>query len=352
MKAALFYGGKDIRLAEVPDPVPGPGEVLVRVRAAGICGSDLHGYRDPARVWPGLGIPYRTGHELAGEVAALGPSVAGLHVGQRVGVEPRHLVGCSHCRWCRRGDYQLCPELGTTGGKRVYSTGFAEYSLEPAAKVFPLPEGVSLEEASILDVYACAVHALHRAPANPLHTVVVQGAGAIGLTVAELYRLGGAGRVIVCGTRESGLQAARKVGADAVVNSAQVDPVQAVLDQTAGQGADLVVEAVGGAGSAFGSGLKMLGRGGTMLIIGSFTRPLSVEPRDVQGKEANLLWSWSYGLWEGVAEFKIALDLLAAGKLRARELITHTFALDRILDAFAAADSKQQSGAIKVLVLP
>ena len=352
MKAALFYGGQDIRLAEVPDPRPGPGEALVRVKAAGICGSDLHNYRDPARTWPGLKVPYMTGHELAGEIAALGPGLEGPHVDQRVGVEPRHLVGCGQCRWCRRGDYQLCPEMGLQGGKRVYSTGFAEYSLEPAAKLYPLPEAVSLEEASILDVYACAVHALHRVPASPLQTVVVQGAGPIGLATAELYRLGGARRVIVCGRGQATLQAAQTIGAGAVVDVAQADPVQAVLDLTAGQGADLVVEAVGGAGEAFIAGLKMLGRGGTMLILGNIAGPLTVRLEDAQRKEANLVWSWSYGLWQGVSEFKIALDLLAAGRLKASELVTHTFPLDHICDAFAAANNKRESGAVKVLVLP
>ena len=102
MKAALFYGGKDIRVAEVPNPAPGPGEVVIRVRAAGICGSDLHGYREAGRKGAGGGGPYTSGHELAGEVSALGPGVAGLAVGQRVAVEPRHLVGCGRCRWCRR----------------------------------------------------------------------------------------------------------------------------------------------------------------------------------------------------------------------------------------------------------
>ncbi len=107
MKAALFYGGPDIRVEQVPDPVPGPGEVLVRVQAAGICGSDLHGYRNPAASLHAGPGPRLSGHELAGVVAVLGAGVTGLSVGQRVGVEPRHLVGCGHCRWCRRGDYHL-----------------------------------------------------------------------------------------------------------------------------------------------------------------------------------------------------------------------------------------------------
>jgi len=352
MKAALFYGGKDIRVEKVPDPTPGSGEVLVRVRAAGVCGSDLHSYRDPSRVWPGLTLPYMSGHELAGEIAALGPDVRGLEVGQRVGVEPRHLVGCGRCRWCLRGDYQLCPELGRVEGKPVHSTGFAEYSLESADKIFPLPDSVSMEEASILDVYACAVHAVHRVPVSPTDIVVVQGAGAIGLTVAEVAKLAGAKQVIVCDILEAPLQVAKRIGADEVINASEVDSVEALTELTNGQGADVVFEAVGGTAPTFATDLRMVGRGGRVLIIGSFIKPQTIEMWDVQLKEVNLLWSWSYGLWEGVPEFKIALDMLAAGKPKAGELITHTFLLEQIGEAFAAADNKRESGAVKVVVKP
>src|SRR6266540_3718923 len=116
MRAALFYGGPDIRVEELPRPEPGPGEVLVRVRAAGICGSDLHGYRR-ARPEP-AGPGRENGHELAGTVAALGAGVTGLSVGQRVGIEPEHLIGCGACRYCARGDTHLCAERGRKHGER------------------------------------------------------------------------------------------------------------------------------------------------------------------------------------------------------------------------------------------
>lgn len=224
MKAAFFYGGGDIRLDNVPDPVPGPGEALVRVKAAGICGSDLHGYRDPKHVWPGLGIPFMTGHELAGEIAALGRDVIGLRVGQRVSVEPRHLVGCGRCRWCLRGDYHLCPGLGTENGKKVYSTGFAEYSIEPGKKLYPLPDHVTEAEATLLDGYSCAVHALHLAPVNISQTVVVVGAGPIGLTALEIFKLSGVSQVIVCDINDRSLETAIRLGADHVINSQKTDP--------------------------------------------------------------------------------------------------------------------------------
>ncbi len=351
MKAAKFYGQQDIRVEETPDPIPAIGEVLVRVKAAGICGSDLHFYRH-GQQRANVQLPLLRGHELAGEIALLGPDVAGLHVGQRVAVEPRHLVGCGHCRWCLRGDYQLCPSRGQVGDRYLNSTGFAEYSLEPEQNVYPLPDGLSVAEAALLDVYSCGVHALHLAPAKPLHTVVIQGAGPVGLATAEVYRLSGAGRVIMCDVLAGPLAVAAQVGADATVNSAATDVVEAVMDLTGGAGADVVVEAVGGMAPTFSADLRMAARGGTVLIVGMYTKAQSLDTFEPQQKELRIVFSNSYGRWEGVPEFRIALDLMAAGKLKPERYITHTFPLDEIAQAFATADDKRTSGAVKVMIAP
>jgi threonine dehydrogenase-like Zn-dependent dehydrogenase len=349
MKAALFTIGHDIRLEEVPDPQPGPGEAVVRVRAAGICGSDLHGYRDPAR---SAGRPHTAGHELAGEIAALGPGVTGLAVGQRVGVEPRHLVRCGHCRWCRRGDTQLCSELGMVDGRRVHSTGFAEYSLESAAHCYPLPDALPTEVAAILDVYAVAVHAVHRVPVRPAETAVVLGTGPIGLATAQVTRASGAGRVIVVGRRADPLRVARQLGCDATVNAAEEDLSAVVRALTGGDGAEVVFEAVGGQAETLAQAIEVAGRGGRIGVVGAFTGTQSLDPGLCMRKELSLHWVWSYGLWDGVPEFQIALDLLASGRTDAAPLITHRFPLEQIGAAFAAADDKRTSGAIKVLVIP
>lgn len=347
MKAALFYGGPDIRVETVPDPVPGPGEVLVLVRAAGVCGSDLHRYRRKDDRQP---EPSMTGHELAGEVAAVGPGVTGLSVGQRVGVEPRHLVSCGHCRWCLRGDTELCPDVGVEDGHHVQSTGFAEYSLEPAHNCYPLPDALPFETAAILDVYAVGVHALHRVPVGPMDSVVVLGAGAVGLAIAQVARALGAGRVIVVDTWDAPLAVARQLGCDAVINSTEVDLAEAVRDFTGGHGADVVFEAVGGRAPTFATALDVAARGGRVGVIGMFSDVQTLDPRPVMRKELNLHWIWSYGRWQGVPEFAITLDMLASGKIDAVPLITHRFPLERIGEAFAAADDKRASGAIKVLI--
>src|SRR5688572_9785959 len=197
MRSAVFYGGHDIRVEEVAVPLPGPGEVLVEVRAAGICGSDLHRYRghDP---WGSIAAgPYRTGHELAGVVAALGPGVEGVAVGQRVGVEPTQLAGCGTCRLCRRGDYNLCARKPRPGGRRRASAGFSDLDLALAGNVFPLPGHVPFDVASLVDVYACAVHAVHRTPVACANAVAVLGTGPVGLAAGQVARALGAREVLL-----------------------------------------------------------------------------------------------------------------------------------------------------------
>jgi threonine dehydrogenase-like Zn-dependent dehydrogenase len=354
MKAALFYGGPDIRVEELPVPQPGPGEVLVRVRSAGICGSDLHGYRrarPPRQVASATAEERQSGHELAGEVASLGPGVAGLTVGQRVGIEPEHLIGCGACTACRRGDTHLCPTRGQRHGERHGSHGFSEYDVCLATNVHPLPDNVSLDAAAILDCYGCAVHAIRRAPVYPYSTAVVLGTGTIGMNVGQVARAGGAGRVVMVGRREQPLDLAREAGAcDEGISGGSVDPVQAVLDLTRGEGADVVFETVGGDAPTIDQAIQMARRGGTVCILGMFTGPQTLDIGQAYRKELNVIWSNSYSTWHGISEYKIGLDLLAAGKVRAEPLLTHHYPLEQIGDAFAAADDKRSSGAIKVLV--
>jgi 2-desacetyl-2-hydroxyethyl bacteriochlorophyllide A dehydrogenase len=351
MKAAMFYGGKDIRIEEVPDPIPAAGEVLVEVKSAGICGSDLHGYRVRSeRPW--FPYPFMTGHELAGVVAALGPGVTGLKIGDRVGIEPLHLIGCGECRWCREGHYEACPTRGTVDGVRRHSSGFAELDVAPESSCYPLPDELSMEAASILDVYACAVHVVHRVPVKPSYNVVVVGAGAIGLSAAEAYRALGARQVIVVDIVDHALARAREIAADEVINSMQVDPVETVMDLTGGEGADIVIEAVGGWAPTFASDVHMVAHNGTLGIIGMYSVPQTLDSQEAMAKQMQITWINSYAAWDGVPEFKIALDMMMAGRFQPLELITHRFPLQETAAGFAAATDKTESGAIKVLITP
>lgn len=353
MKAAVLHSGADIRVETVPDLKPKPGEVLCRVGAAGICGSDLHGYRAakagiPRPPW----MPYphvAPGHELAGTVVALGVGVTGLREGDRVGIEP--LVGCGVCEFCRIGQYHICPKLEHIGGAR--SGGFAEYAAVPQDKAFILPDQIGFDEASTLDCAAVGVHAIHRVPVKPSDTVVVYGTGAIGLYTAAVARASGAKQVIVVGgRRDMPLRVAREMGAHHTINGSQQDPVRAIHDLTDGKGADVVFESVGGSAKTLGNCLESVKTGGTVGFVASYSTPQTIETWPLMRQELSLVWVWSYAMWGTEAEYKTALDMLADGRIKAKLIITHRFPLDDIAAAFEAAADKGESDSIKVCVIP
>lgn len=344
MQAARFYGGKDIRVETIADPCPGPGEALVRVRAAGICGSDLHGYR---RGEAGTAAARTPGHELAGEVIALGEGAKGLATGQRVGVEP--LVGCGVCRFCRSGAYHLCPHLEHIGGARPGA--FAELTVAPVDRLYPLPDGISFDEASLLDVFAVAVHALTCVPVQPAERVAVIGTGAIGLSIAQAAAAAGAA-VAVIGRRPQPLRVAAETAGALGVDASRQEPVAAIRDWSQGLGADVVFEAVGGAGGTLDLALQLAAPRGRVGVVGSFQAPQMLDVRIGYRRELTLQGVWSYAHRGSQPEFAIALDMLARGQFRAGPLITHRYPLEQIAEAFRAADDKATSQAIKVLVIP
>lgn len=351
MQAAVFYSAADVRVETVPDLKPGPGQVLCRVGAAGICGSDLHGYRAAKAGKPSPGKYPRVapGHELAGTIVGLGTSVTSLVVGDRVGIEP--LCGCGKCEWCAIGQYHLCPKLEHIGGAR--SGGFAELTVAPEEKCFRLPDSIGFDEASTLDCAAVAVHALHRVPIKPSDSVAVFGTGAIGLYTAAVARAVGARQVIVVGGhREMPLRVARQMGATDTVNASQVDPAKQIRDLTGGRGADVVFETVGGRADTIDRCLASAARGGSVGIVGSFQDPQTITTRPALFQELSLIWVWSYAKWGTETEYKTSLDMLADGRIKALPLITHRFPLAEIATAFEAADNKQDSDSIKVCVIP
>jgi threonine dehydrogenase-like Zn-dependent dehydrogenase len=353
MKAAIFYGGKDIRVEDVPTPEPGPGEVLVRVQAAGICGSDLHPYRGVPLAPTAVPRPRRDGHELAGEVARVGSGVDASLVGRRVGVEPMHLVGCGTCPSCRRGDYHICPTRGIRNGQRGYSGGFSEYDIATVENVFPLPDHVSAEVASMIDVYGCGIHAAHRIPIGPNVDVAVIGTGPVGMTTGQVARALGARKVIMVGRRDELLARAVELGAaDAVVNNSKNDVGEAVAALTDGRGCAAVFETVGGEGDTMAQSVAAASHGGAIGILGLFAGTAEMPGRPSMGKELDFKWINSYSTWNGQREYQIALDMIAAGRVQAEPLVTHRFSLDRILDGFQAADDKRASGSIKVVIQP
>lgn len=349
MKTAVLYGASDVRVEERPLPEPGPGEVLVRIRAAGICGSDLRHYRGER---PETRYPIRAGHELSGEVVAVGPGVSTLESGRRVGIEPLHLLGCGTCRQCRQGAYHICPNRGLRDGTAVQSCGFSEFDVAPVETVVALPASVSFEEAALLDVYGVAVHGVHRVPVRPIDTVAVVGTGAVGLTQGQVARAFGARQVVVFGRRRPPLELALACGAaDAVVDTSEVDPRQALLVLTDGAGADVVFETSGSL-AAIGLCCDLAAFGGRVGVSGLFAAPVALETTTAMRKELDLVWINSYSTWDGVREYALALELLAGGRVQAAPLVSHRVPLEQVAQGFAWAADKAASGAAKVMVIP
>lgn len=341
MKAAQFYGGKDIRVETVPDPIPGNEQVLVKVDAAGICGSDLHGYHhQPEKPQ----TPRIGGHELAGHIIDIGKDVVDYKSGERVAVEP--ISPCNNCPECYNGYYNICANLRHAGG------GFAEYMVTKTTNVYSLPDSVSLEGGALAEVYAVAVHAVNRAMVSPGDRVAIIGSGPVGLTIAQVADTAGASSIVMLGKPDNPLSIANEAVGAVPINVDKTNAVEAVMEWSGGRGADIVFEAVGGDANTLEQATEIATKRGRVCMVGGHHSPLTFSERFARSRELTVIWSFCYGRHGGRTEFQIAIDLLAAGKLDPNPLITHRFNLIEINQAFAVAAGREEHGSVKVLVLP
>ncbi|MHA2041008.1 MAG: zinc-dependent alcohol dehydrogenase [Candidatus Thorarchaeota archaeon] len=350
MKAGILYGPKDLRIEEIDIPKPKPGWVLLKIRAAGICGSDLHLYKEktfiPISSELGEGI-YVPGHELAGEVHDIGPDVLNLNKGDRVVVEPT--VNCGKCKWCKNGWYHLCENSGLIGF--YYIGGLAEYCLAPEAKCFKLSDETSFEEAATLDCIAVAEHAVNQAEISTEDTVAIFGAGTIGLFAAQAALVAGAREVYVTGTHTFQIKAAERYGITSAINVRKENPVEKIMELTSSKGVDKVIEAVGGEAPVIDEGISVLRRRGTLVATGIFLKPVPINMFSLLTKEIVLTGAWGYGYWTHLKEFEVSLNLLESGRIDAKSLITHRFPLKDASNAFEVALDKKNSESIKVQIV-
>lgn len=341
MKAAQFYGGKDIRVETVPDPIPDNEQVLVKVDAAGICGSDLHGYHhQPEKPQsPRIG-----GHELVGHIIDIGKDVSDYKSGERVAVEP--ISACNNCPECYNGYYNICVNLRHAGG------GFAEFMVTRTANVYSLPNSVSVEGGALAEVYAVAVHAVNRAMVSPGDRVAIIGSGPVGLTIAQVADTAGASSIAMLGKPDNPLSIANEAVGAVPINVDKINAVEAVMEWSDGRGADIVFEAVGGVANTLEQATEIAAKRGRVCMVGGHRSPLTFSDRFARSRELTVIWSFCYGRHGGRTEFQIAIDLLAAGKLDPNPLVTHRFKLDEINEAFAVAAGRDEHGSVKVLVFP
>lgn len=324
MRACVFRApGQPLEIVAVPDPVAGPGELVVRVRDCGICSSDLHAAQS------GLALTEGTimGHELSGTVEAIGPGVSGFERGTPVAL--LSYQACGACESCRTGAEARCSAaqmvgFGALGG------GYAELMKIRAASVFRIPPGVSFRAAATVEPLAVALHGIRRASLAPGEGCIVMGAGPIGLLTVLWARFAGVRAVVVSEPNEVRRQAALKVGADAAVVPRFQNP-GAALARLTGAPPDAIFECVGGPGS-LAEAMTYARRGGRIVVLGAAMQDDGIQPALAMSKELDV--RFSLGCERG--EIETALAMLAAGRISTEPMITHTLGLDDLPRAFAA----------------
>jgi 2-desacetyl-2-hydroxyethyl bacteriochlorophyllide A dehydrogenase len=337
MRAVRVAGPGVVALEEVARPTPGPDDVVVRVRACGICGSDLHWFHGT--------FPTPTvcpGHEIAGEVADVGSAVRDLRAGDAVALEG--IVGCAACRYCQAGQYHLCQTLGILG--MTIPGGFADYVRAPARHCFRTPPGLSPAVAALSEPLAVAVHGVRLAPVELGARVLVLGAGTIGLMAVVAARAGGAGEVVVTARRPQQREAARRLGADRVFGDDEAGALDAFARESP---IDLVIETVGGTADTLTTAAAACRPRGTICVLGVFTGTPALAVTRLVVKELTLKGSMVYNRANGRADFEITQDLLAREHARLESIVTHRVPLAAVASAFALAADKT-SGCIKVTV--
>ncbi|MDP2952871.1 MAG: NAD(P)-dependent alcohol dehydrogenase, partial [Chloroflexota bacterium] len=243
MLAAVLHGKLDLRLEHRPIPLPGPGQVLVRIVAVGICGSDVHFWKDGRIGTRVVERPMILGHECAGEVVALGEGVAAFQVGDRVALEPG--IPCGFCPWCRTGRYNLCPQVRFLAAPPT-DGALAEYVAHPAALTYKLPAHLSYEEGALLEPLSVGLHAVERAGVRVGDRVLIAGAGPIGLVNLFAAKAHGASQVYLTDIRPHRLELACRLGAEAAIDARETPGVQQKMQEfTEGYGVDIALDCSG-----------------------------------------------------------------------------------------------------------
>jgi L-iditol 2-dehydrogenase len=314
MRALLLKEYKHLELTEMPEPQVGPEDVLVRVKACGICGSDIHGFDgSTGRRLP----PLVMGHEAAGVVAKTGASVKPFAVGDRVTFDST--IYCGKCFYCLRGEPNLCDNreiLGVSPGEYRRHGAFAEYVVVPQRIVYPIPDSLNFEHAAMIEPVSVAVHALKLTPLVMGDTAVVVGTGMVGLLVVQVLRLAGCSRVIAVDLDEKRLQLAAQFGADICLHAGKDDVVKAVRDATGGRGADVAMEVVGNT-PAVQTALASLRKGGTLTLIGNLSPKIELPLQSVVTRQIKVIGSCS-----SAGEYPVCIDLLARQAVRVEPLIS------------------------------
>jgi L-iditol 2-dehydrogenase len=327
MKAALLHGPRDIRMDEMDEPRLKEGEVLIKPHVVSICGSDINRYRR------GIKVPYPLvmGHECSGHIVRLGEGVTDLMIDQRIAIRPN--FGCGNCFQCRMGRENLCPNKVSLG---VTVDGcFAEYVKAPARYVYPLADSISDEDGATVEPLAVAVRAVRRM-GNPLgKRVMILGAGPVGLLLLQVAKRAGA-TILLADLIEGRLSLGKQLGADGIIIAGLDTLKQSTESLTGGQGVDVVVETAGGT-KTFEQAIEIVKAGGKIILIGLSPDVATIPPASIVYKEIDICGSLIYSH----EDFSLAIEFIREGKVKIGPLITHSFSLKDIGEAFGIADKGQ-----------
>jgi L-iditol 2-dehydrogenase len=331
-----------LELRDVKEPTPGPGEVLIAIKACGICGTDIHVWHDKFPYWP----PVILGHEFSGEIIETGVGTSLFKVGDRVVGEP-HTQACGHCYLCRTGNIQICP-LKRSPGWGI-DGALTKYLKMPERLLHHIPDSMSYDLAALVEPTANVVHdVVERARIDAGDFVVVLGPGSIGLLAALAARAAGARTVVIVGApadEEIRLKKARELGFETVINVAKTNPVEAVQELTGGVGADLVIEC-SGAPPAIASTVDLIRKKGRICVIGLTGKDSIPFPWDKAAfKVCELIFnlSTSYTSWDRT------IHLIASGQLPAGEVVTNRLPLSQWKTGFDGLEAQKE---LKVLITP
>lgn len=345
MRAAVFYGPEDLRVSNVPRPAIGDTELLVRVAACAVCGSDVRTFRHGAR---NISQPVVLGHEVSGTIAEVGAAVSGYSIGQRVAVAPA--IPCGECRYCRRGAETMCERLQSIGYE--FNGGLAEFLAVPSSAVRAgcvnsVPVNVSFDEAALAEPLACVINAQELVDVGDDDTVVVLGAGPIGCLHASLARIRRAAKVLLVDIRPERLQLAEAFGADCLIDGSREDVGARVLEETNGEGASVVIVAAP-SHQAQQQAVTLAAKRGRVNFFGGLpkTSPtISLDANLVHYRELSIVGS--YG--SRPVHNRLALELVATGRLRLQALVGLELPLERVVDGLHAVE---QGRVLKVVVRP
>ena len=343
MRAARLHGIRDVRVDRVPRPTPGPGEVLLKMAAVGVCGSDVHYYLDGGIGDAVVTDPIIMGHEPSAYVASLGEGVEHLEIGQLVAIEPA--IPCGHCEMCLTGHPNLCPNVRFCGTPPVDGV-FSDYAVMPAENCVPLPEGFSPVEGALLEPLGVAIHTVDLSHLRVGQTVVVLGAGPIGLLIAAVARVAGAGQILMTEPIPERRAFALDYVADAVFDPREQDVVAEVMRATNGRGVDVAFEAAGALDTPQ-NGVDMLRPGGALVLCG------------IPSGEDKLMLTASSARRKGLTikmvrrmkfVYPRGILLVQRGLVDLKSIATHYFSLDDIPAAFEMV-AGYKDGVIRAVVL-